>query len=192
MHVPAQSLDLEALDEDGSSIAVLNRESRILWVNVAWKRFARENGAVLDESGASAWGPGALYLAGMPAALVDEVAARFERVLRTGEPFVEEYLCSSPDRYREYRMRVLPVERRQLLCEHTLVRVEDAGSAAREPREQEYRTEHGFICMCANCGRTKRLDGQWQWIPSWAAAPPRESSHGLCASCFSYYYGEVG
>jgi hypothetical protein len=191
VHLPANSLDLEELDADGSSIAILNRETRILWVNKGWTRFARENGGELVI--ASDWGPGALYLAGMSAPLVNELAELFAQVLRSGEPFVQQYLCSSPALHREFRMRVLPVEGRQLLCEHTLVRVDstDASTPAADLEETRYRGAHGLISMCAQCGRTKRLDGQWQWIPSWAAQSPPATSHGLCASCFSCYYGAL-
>ena len=184
----APTLDLEELDADGSSIAVLDRESRILWVNEGWKRFAHDNRT--QPSGDALELLGTLYLDGMNEPLRSEFAALFEEVLRTNEPFVQSYLCSSPDLHREYRMRILPIERRQLLCEHTLVRSGPASTLGHDdPAELSFRTADGLICMCSNCGRTRRPDGQWQWVPSWVAKLPAATTHALCASCSSYYYG---
>jgi hypothetical protein len=75
--VPAFSTD--ALDQLETTIAVIAPDAKILWVNPAWDRFARENGASDDLD------PWESYLDGISPPLRDFYREVFDRALVTGE-----------------------------------------------------------------------------------------------------------
>ncbi len=179
-------LDRPLLDEDPSVIVALDPAWTILWTNAAWGRFAAENeGAEI----ARRFGPGASYLAGVSGELRDYYERAFRRAFTTGEPFVQDYECSSPGVYRRVRMRALPLGD-GLLLEHARL-VEHPHDAPPSPAiEARYRSAHGLVSQCSNCRRVRRVDdGSWDWVPAWVARPPHATSHGICPSCFGFYWG---
>jgi len=97
-----------------SSVAVLDREGRIVAVNESWTRSARENeapahaGAVVGTSYPEIWRRAAL--AGAPHAA--EARAGIEAVLHGDRPgFTMEYPCVTTANDRWYAMSVLPLNR---------------------------------------------------------------------------------
>lgn len=179
----AAGFDLDELDAEQSSIAILDRSTKIVWVNDAWTRFARENGA---RGGTEL---GAHYLAGITAPELKEHFERvFEGVLTSGKPYQQQYDCPSPDLARRYHMRILPLERSGFLVEHSLMEARAAGGGNVAPDEATYRNEHGIVVQCSNCRRVRANDGAWHWIRAWVADIPERTSHGLCATCARYYW----
>ena len=85
------------LEHSESTLAVVDPEGAILWVNRFWRRFAQENGG-------HAWRDGVgSYFDGIAPPLRDYYKSLFDNVLTTGEPFEQDYECSSPEKARHSR-----------------------------------------------------------------------------------------
>jgi PAS domain-containing protein len=179
---PAFSTD--ALEQPDTTIAVIDRDARILWVNPAWDRFARDNGASENLDALES------YLDGISPPLRDFYRDVFDRALLTGNIFEHDYECSSPDKLRRFRLRVLPVEARGLVLEHSLL-VEGPHTATAEPAiEARFLNPDGTILQCSNCRRVRAPDtSAWAWVPTWVAHAPPMTSHGICPSCVGFYWG---
>ena len=104
----SEELNNAVLNALVAHIAVLDREGRIIAVNEAWRRFAREN-----EGEAETTGVGVNYLdaCGVTAGDGDrEVRAGVRAVLEgRRESFEVEYACHTPDRARWFLMSVTPL-----------------------------------------------------------------------------------
>ena len=181
-----------ALAETFSAIAasdnvsyILSKDLRILRTNSAWDRFALENGG---EQILVSWRPGASILAAIPELLRPFFVERFGRACATGERWEHDYECSSPERYRQFRMIAFPFGE-SFVVTHAL-RAEHAHD--RETREpSEVYVQRGIVTMCAHCRRVRaRPRERWDWVPMYVARPPARVSHGLCAPCAEYYYPE--
>jgi hypothetical protein len=110
------------------------------------------------------------------------------------QPWEHSYECSSPECYREYHMQVLPLQAPpRLVVVNSLVVEKAHERIVRPPLTALYRTTGGVIGMCMHCRRTQRSDRSdvWDWVPAFLATPPDNVSHGLCSTCFRYYYPQV-
>lgn len=179
-----RTFDVDALRDERGAVVALDREGVIVWVNPAWERFAKENGApeVVER-----FGPGARYLDGITGPLAPFFAEALERTRRTGEPWEMDYECSSPETWRLHHMRVMPIAEDGLLVEHSEVRARPHDRAACAPVEEAFRDEHGLMLQCSNCRRVHRVGDGWEWVVSWVRSAPAPVSHGLCASCAGHY-----
>jgi hypothetical protein len=111
-------------------------------------------------------------------------------VRQRGEPWEQTYLCDAPSRHREFRLRVLPLERGGLLLVHSLV--VDAPPPGRSSPDPafEYLRPDGMLRMCSNCRRTERTTGPagWDWIRAYVANPPGNVTHSICPTCVRQHY----
>ena len=179
------AFDLPALERVESTIAVIDPAARLLWVNPAWHRFARENGG--EES---VFAGSESYLDGIAPPLKDFYRSVFANALATGEVFEQDYECSSPEKRRLFRLRVLPIEGKGLLLEHALNAEGAHEGASENDVEARYVSAAGIILQCSNCRRVRRHDSHaWEWAPGFVARPRANTSHGLCPSCVGFYWG---
>ena len=113
----------------------------------------------------------------------------FTQVRESGEPADHRYQCSSPELYREYSMRVLPLEGGRLLVIHHLV-VDSPHGDSKSPAPR-YQGPGGLVTLCCHCRRTQRAGDitTWDWVPAYLDAKTG-ISHGLCEACATHYYGE--
>lgn len=180
---PAFSAD--ALEQPETTIAVIDRDASILWVNPAWDRFARENGASGGLDGYES------YLDGISSPLRWFYRRVFERALITGEVFEHDYECSSPDKRRRFRLRVLPIETRGLVLEHSLIAEGPHTATAEAAIESRFLDANGRILQCSNCRRVRLpVTCAWTWVPAWVAQAPPVTTHGICPSCVGFYWGQ--
>ncbi len=173
------------LDHAEASVAVIDPGGAILWVNRFWQRFANDNGG-------HPWRPGiASYFDGITPPLRDYYRSLFANVLATGEAFDHEYECSSPDQARHFHLRVLPIETRALVLEHSLVATHSHGAGGAESvLAIDYANAAGTILQCSNCRRLRRPGTlAWDWVPSLVAQAHPSVSHGICPSCVGFYWG---
>lgn len=174
----------ETLERCSSTLAAVDGSGVIVWVNEAWRQFARDNGGDADRRYAT-------YLDGVTGPLREAYRDVFATALDANTVFEQDYECSSPDTIRRFRMRVLPFSPHGLLLEHTPVAMH--GAPAGQPAiEALYRDPHGHILQCSNCRRVRRTDSPttevWAWVPTWVATPHPQTSHGLCSACAGYYW----
>ena len=130
-------------------VAIVGSDGRILEVNDAWRRFARENQAG-DEGH---WGAGASYCSECPPEYGDSAIARaaFEglRQVQLGclSYFEIEYSCDSPKAQRWFVMRVLPFLERPgtVLVSHSNVTARRLVEQALRKGEERYRRVSSVI-----------------------------------------------
>lgn len=185
--VPAflRNFELTRLARDTSTVIALGSDYRIQWVNPGWERFAGENGG---DAIRRRFGVGASYLGGIGGPLRHYYQGAFDNALLTGEPFELDYECSSADVFRRFRMLTLPIGGEGLLVVHSGVVEHPHGREGCEALEDAYRLPGGILVQCANCRRSRRRDGSWDWVPQWVTVVPPQTSHGLCASCRGFYW----
>ncbi len=184
-------IDFETLESDPQSIYALSDQLKLIYLNPAWFRFARENSGEPSISGT--------YRIGydFPEAISGNLRAffveRFQNVLETGVVWEHDYECSSPELFRVYHETAYPMHNRRgvLVMSSLVVEAEHAPADGPSPlSESLYRNAIGLITQCGYCRRFQReKEGDvWDWNPEWIRHPPARVSHSLCAICFDYYF----
>jgi hypothetical protein len=178
---------IDEFEDDRSVIYLLDNNLRIAYCNRAWDEFADRNGGVMLQRTGQV---GRRVLDSIAEPLKMFYKSTFERVLMERQPWEHLYECSSPGLYREFHMQVLPVLGPCLVVVNSLVVEKPHERIARFPLTALYRTNRGVVSMCMHCRRTRRSEEPevWDWVPDFVASPPPGVSHGLCPTCFYYYY----
>jgi len=195
LRLQAAGFQLANLEADDATIYMLGPDLRIVYCNRAWDVFASLNGGV-GLTREAVLGTCILDVIAEP--LRQFYASGFARAQTTLRPWEHDYECSSPEQFRLFHMRVLPLASSYLLVENSL-RVERPHGAERPampPSPASYVTEDGIITMCCHCRRTRRLNADsehvWDWVPEFLSHPPGNVSHGLCRNCRAYFYPRLG
>ena len=174
-------------------IFCLDAELRLTYCNAAWDQFARDNGAPELCRPALI---GRLVLDFIAEPDREYYARVYRRVLAQTQPREQLYECSSPQLYRQYLLRVLPLAKQAGLLVINSLQVEHAhGRVPCSPTEERYRNGQGLILMCSSCRRT-RCDSPgeeiWEWVPHFVESMPPGVSYDICPSCREHYYLEAG
>jgi hypothetical protein len=180
--------DLDELERRRDTVFALSGERRLVYVNPAYGRFARENGAEWLEG---AWELGASIDDAIPEPLRRFYDSLYETVRDTNTPVDHDYECSTPSAIRRLRMRVYPLRPAGWLVVNAIIAEGLDPGPSTAPDQHLYRV-YGVIVVCCHCRRTRRASGggaeQWDWVPAWLADAPAEVSHGLCPPCFAHHY----
>lgn len=180
--------DLQALDASDNLVLGVRTDRTIGLRNRAWNEGARRDGA------SSLADPDARLHALEPIAgpLRDFYAGLYDAADASSEPVEHEYLCHTPELYRRFRMRMMPLQGAVLVTHQVMVmRPHDRPEAPPDPAL--YREGSGLTRMCAHCRATKRVGtAAWDWVPEYVEKLPARASHGLCPSCVAWYYPEPG
>jgi hypothetical protein len=176
------------LDERQDVSCALNADLQITYCNPAWDRFALEN---RGESAVSSRVLGTSLLDVVGDLLQRFYRTMFEAVAASGKAFDFDYECSSADRFRMFRMHVLPLrDPAGFLAIHAMRLEEPHSRTVSLPDVERYRDSRGMIVMCSHCRRTRRADNRdsWDWVPLYLTDSSLNVSHGLCQVCRVYYY----
>lgn len=176
------------------SVYALSRDLRLTYMNPAWFRFARENGA--GEEFFDRWRQGTPVLDAVPEVLRDFYRELFEEAMReTGlrRPIQFPYECSSPGLFRLFVMSLYPIESGGGLVVVNSPRVVHAHAPSdhvETDRLWAYQNANGLITQCAHCRCVQDPENpeQWHWVQAWVAHFPENTSHSLCPPCFEHYY----
>ena len=182
---------IEGFEDDPSVVYVLDDDLRLAYCNKAWDEFAEHNGGAHLRRVEQLGNP---VLDAISEPLKTFYGSVFERSLAEQQPWEHWYECSSPECYRGFHMQVLPLQAPpRLIVVNSLVVEKAHQRIGRAPLTAVYRSTEGLIGMCMHCRRTRRTEEGdiWDWVPEFLAKPPDNVSHGLCPSCFRYYYPEV-
>lgn len=186
-------IPLKELEADPAVIFALDRNLRLVFCNASWDRFARENDgeAWLAEH---ALGKNIMDVVTEP--LQPFYQRAYASARETAEPWEHQYECSSPEKYRAFQMRILPLPTsRGFLIVNSLVVERDHGAGRSEhlAAANAYETKDGLITICSHCRRTLRADGSkaWDWVPDHLRLRGTKVSHGLCIPCYSYFYPDL-
>ncbi len=168
---------------------ILDSDLRFVYCNPAWDKFAVENGGPQLAGGRVI---GAELFSCVPPVLRVFYSGIFAQVRRSALVWRHVYECSSPERYRTFRMLIHVLASHWLLVTNSLV-VERAHShpVEADPGHPEiYANEHGLISMCAHCRCSQRRDKpeQWDFVPAHFKLRPSTISHALCPVCRVYFY----
>lgn len=181
----------QILDREESVIYALNRQLQIVYCNPAWDRFALENQGSVAESHQVR---NRSVLSAISEPLKSFYENAFRNVYETGKPWESSYECSTPTQYRLFRMQVLPVEDNYLLVINSIEAQYPHGSErpVRSPSPSLYLSPEGFIAMCSNCRRTRRMDTpeSWDWVPEYVSTKPGNITHSLCPICVYHFFPE--
>jgi len=181
--------DCPALEDDGGTIYGLWPDLTLAYFNPGWTRFAEQNGGEPQIS--AEWNLGRCILDAIPDPLRAFFVSNYAKCLREGRPWEHTYECSSPELFRLFHMMVFPVKNGAGLLVVNSKRQESPHKRTPHlPLEELYRNEHGIVAQCCHCRRIRRAgsDQVWDWVPAWVKAQPPNTSHGLCAPCYGYYY----
>lgn len=187
--------DLDVLETQAASVAILAPDSTIAYVNPAWTQFARDNGGT--RLAACDWGLGTRYLDAVPAPLQPFYTALLRDAPGAADtltPTVHEYECSSAAFYRRYAMHVYPLREdagSMLVHSETVVAPHDpAVRPAFEPLLVKYLGGDGLVTQCSHCRRIRDAGNprRWDWVPAWVDSPLANISHGICLPCWRHYY----
>jgi hypothetical protein len=177
--------DLMASVADGADPAYrLSRDYRLLEVNEAFRRFARDNGGAemlehLHDMSA---------LTAISGPLREYFAETFERVRKLGTPWHHEYACSSPERARTFHMIIYPAGE-EFVVVHSCTAEGPHTTHPCAPDAELYVRE-GQIKLCSHCRRVQNHSEprRWDWVPSYLQQAPADVSHGLCEPCTQFYW----
>lgn len=178
------------LAETGDPVVGLWPDFAIAYLNPAWFRYARQNGAPPEFF--EQWTLGRNLLDAIPELLRAYYLAAYEQCLQRGEPWSEDYECSSAAHFRVNRSTAYPLAHGAgLLVVHSR-RVERPHERDAVPASWErFANEHGWLSQCAYCRRYAERGhrARWVWVPEWVRRPPATVTHGICEPCASYYFG---
>ena len=172
-------------------IYVLDSSFRIAYCNLAWDRFALENG-----------GDGVLRKEQIGRSVIDATPARlrpfylaiYRRVLQYGEEADCVYECSSPETLRRFHMHIKRKDTGKgtfLVVMNSEILEETHPAPDARYDIDGFQDDNGLITMCAHCRRTRlpQSTDTWVWAPELVRRMPPEVSHGICSVCFDIYYG---
>jgi hypothetical protein len=175
------------LENDPSVTFTLDDRLRLRSCNLAWDRFAAENGggrlmrpAVMGRS----------ILEFISGPLADYYREAYSRMIGRDVAWRHEYECSSEGAFRLFAMEVYPLPGRSGLLVVNCRRVQEPHTReAMAAAESVYGTPDGLFVMCSNCRRTRRngVEEIWDWAPGFLSVPGRRVSHGLCPPCGEHY-----
>ena len=167
---------------------VLDSNIQFVYCNPAWDKFARENGGpeLLGDAVI-----GSQLFPVIPDVLRSFYTRMFDEVQRSGLVWQHVYECSSPQRFRKFRMRVHLLNSNWLMVSNALL-VEEAHCREAPAHDAAYRNDKGLITMCAHCRCSQRTDGpgRWDFVPAHLEVRPLSFgvSHGICSVCRAYFY----
>ena len=187
---PWGHFEVDTLARYPGSAYALSADLRLTYMNPAWFRFARDNGAT--QAFFDRWRVGASIMDAVPQVLREFYLALYQRAIAERHrrtPIQFAYECSSPGQFRLFVMSIYPVEPTGNLLVVNAPRIIHDHEAV-PLRPQDYQDANGLITQCAHCRcvRSPQDPERWEWIPEWVEHFPANTSHGLCPVCFDYYY----
>ena len=178
---------ITTLESSDSVSYILDSDMRFAHCNPAWDEFASRNGAPQLNHRRMIGKP---LLPAIPTVLTPFYLRVLDEVRRTGLIWQYVYECSSPERYRKFRMRVHRVNGDWWMVSNALV-FEEEHQASAAASDAIYRDSNGLINMCSHCRCTRRVDRptQWDFVPQYLrTAQAMTVSHGICPICRAYFY----
>ncbi len=181
-----------ALEQSGNVTCVVDDALRLVYCNPAWDSFAFSNNGEAAVA-SRVVGTNLMDVVAEPLKPVYERLFAVARMKRQMWPL--DYECPSADLFRLFRMEIRPLRAAAGFVLVHALRVERAHGLDREsfaPDATRYLNPQGLIVMCAHCRKTRRVaePGTWDWVREYLnpTSPPRKISHGLCGTCFAYFY----
>lgn len=184
---------IQALELNAAVSYILDSQRRFIYCNPAWDRFVRSNGE--PQLAGEAMIGSSLFDA-IPGVLVDFYSDAFDEALRNNQHVWERsYECSSPERFRQYQMRIHLLERWSWFLVTNQQIPKGSHNKAVAPNPSVY-LKDGIVTMCAHCRCSRRIDQptQWDFVPEYLrlkGLAAFQVSQGLCPLCHLYFYPDL-
>ena len=111
------NLSIQDLQADRSVICILDADFRIVFCNWSWDRFAFQNGGLALSH---LFVVGTSVLDGNAEILTTLLQSAYASARKTGQDWEHDFECSSPENFRLFHMRVLPIGGPYLCVENSL------------------------------------------------------------------------
>jgi hypothetical protein len=181
---------VDDLERHAGTIIGLSPELRLSYLNPAWFRFARANGG--EPRISLEWPLGRSIVESWDVPYRGFYEPHYRAALATQTVWTHEYDCSTPSAHRSFHQIVYAVPAGLLVVHSLAVTLadEDDRRSTGPVAAATYVDAHGIITQCMHCrpGRRPGATERWDWIPEWTTAFPVATSHGLCETCFRFYY----
>lgn len=181
--------DRSILSNDKHSIYVVDENFRIIYHNLAYLKFAEENGG--EPTISKKYSYGANVLDAISGDLKAIYKDKLLKIISLGKGDKLMYECSSNKVYRLFMQKIYPLRNKKgLLFLNALVVEEDNNKNSSNPIIDNYLQKNGFMNQCSNCRRTQRKNESeiWDWVGNWVEKQPKNMSHTICPICFEYYW----
>jgi hypothetical protein len=180
-----------ALERSHNVACLLDRDLTLIYCNPAWNVFAMANDgeAALAEK---VVGRNLLDFATEPVKTLYEQLFAAARASGTVWPF--RFECSSREVIRWHRMEAFPLDEDCFAVVYACVQGEPRVDEGTPANASLYVGPGGLITMCSNCRKTRRQSelAVWDWVPEHFELKYRlRTSHGICSSCWAFYYPQV-
>ncbi|OMH29456.1 hypothetical protein [Motiliproteus sp. MSK22-1] len=183
-------LDIDGIDCSTDSIYLLDEFLNIAGYNQYYLQFATENGAKHIEE---RYGLGKSVLSAISGDLKIYYRNSYTNALRNNSVFVQDYQCSSCDKFRLFHQTAYPIHGRVglVLTNHCVIERDVKDSSVR--LGQEHYNLHGFVVQCSNCRKIQNHSklNKWDWIPEALEQQLPNTSHSLCLHCLDHYYPDL-
>lgn len=163
----------------------------LAYLNPAWFAFAQENQG--EPTISRDWTVGRSILSAIPPPILPFFQTHYARCIGESRPWEHVYECSSPEVFRKFHMKAFPLGKAEgVLFVHSLVVESPVLASEAMPHLEQYVTRHGLVIQCCHCRRFRRGESSvaWDWIGAWVTKTPAKVSHGICETCFGFYYNE--
>jgi hypothetical protein len=183
---------IRVLEEDPAVSYILDSNYRFVYTNPAWDAFAVSNGAPQLAGEAII---GFEIFDAIANVLKPVYTGVFRRATEAEAISQMTYVCSSPEKKRQYRMKVYFMERRNWFLVTNSLLAEHPHRNSRYADQDAY-FDQGIITMCAHCRCSKRVDGSdvWDFVPDYLRLKGLQAlsvSHALCPVCQEHFYPQL-
>lgn len=180
-----------ALENTAAIVYGVWSDLTLAYLNPAWFAFAAKNQG--EPTISRDWTLGRSILPAIPSPILPFFQTHYARCVGETRPWEHVYECSSPDSYRKFHMKAFPLgDAEGLLFVNSLVTEFPVVASGETPCSDPYVTRHGFAIQCCHCRRFRRGESSmtWDWIGAWVKQTPVNVSHGICETCFGFYYAD--
>lgn len=176
---------LALLEAERYPVFALDGDLRLAFLSRSWFTFASDNGG---EEMLASWGIGRSVLDATPEVLRPFYREGLSSALGSRRMWAHEYLCSSPDKERRFRMLAAAIPGGLVVSNALVVELEIRATAPPDAATYADWTT-GLIHQCASCRRTSRAADPtiWDFVPAWVAKQPPNTTHVLCPTCTVTY-----
>lgn len=175
----------EWIETTHNTIMGIDKNCRIMLINQAYLQFARDNGG---ERIAADYNLGANMLDAISGPQREFYSEFFNNCFGANDVISHAYECSTPDRYRLFKLFVYPTPGRDaLLLDHAIVVEHEHKHQSSSYSQEHYIDKDSLMHQCGYCRRVRHNNSrQWDWLES--SFTYSNISHGLCESCLAHYY----
>lgn len=186
--------DLLSYEQSGNIVYAIDDQFILQYFNQQWESFAKENNSsdIIFSSNI-----GCNILTNITGPLRHFYYKKYNDVLNSRTIFEHEFECSSPEKYRKYHQRVIPLPLTSgLLITNSKIQEYPHLQSIQHHHSSNllpYLNSDGEICQCSNCRKVKNMDyeNRWDWIAKFIVSLQPNTIFSVCDECMNKYYNDI-